>query len=339
MDKEEAGRLFNEADQLYQADEYAQALDVLDRLDAAYPDNRRVMYPRAKCLAAVGRTAEALDLCDRLVNEHGYQKGADLKCLIQERTSEAAEIQVPGMEEDMSLEDLNAANIDDEPSAFTQAPPPVSSGSGRGVLVPVLLLVAVAVIAAAGGGVYVLREQSAGEQAARATAPDSGDDAPPGVAAASASPQSGSAAASLEIDHSGPPELVKVQGGASEGGVNVNVSVEYGVWTDCGSYDCFLEKYRACEPAAIRMQTMGSFIVEYEILGAQAGECQIEMTVVNMPPYPTWQGKSMACPCDNSVDFIKLTEQIGPGGIMNGTVQCDGPLFDAMEATLKQYQQ
>ncbi len=54
------------------------------------------------------------------------------------------------------------------------------------------------------------------------------------------------------------PELITLKRSNSQDGVTVNMNVEYGIWTDCGTYDCFLEKFAACEPAAIRLWLPGS---------------------------------------------------------------------------------
>ena len=139
------------------------------------------------------------------------------------------------------------------------------------------------------------------------------------------------------IDLSVEPELVRAEGGESADGVIVNVSIEFGVWTNCGSYGAFLEKYVACEPAAIRMSAMNIFVQEYRILGVQDGVCRIEVRSVEMPAYESWSGKSMTCACDTSVDFIPMIEQLGPEGILADTVECEGPLFDAIKSTISEF--
>jgi hypothetical protein len=74
-----AKRLFQKSDGLFRGKNYAAALILLDRLDAAFPDTRRIMYPRAMCLAEAGRTEEAIAVCDRLIARHKFMRAADLK--------------------------------------------------------------------------------------------------------------------------------------------------------------------------------------------------------------------------------------------------------------------
>jgi len=186
------------------------------------------------------------------------------------------------------------------------------------------------ILGVGGGGTYfMLNSDETSEDAAPRQA---------GVAAPAAN--QGSQGDPYAIDTSGPPEIVGTQNSSSQGGVTVNASVEFGVWTSTPDYASFIEKFRACEPAAIRMVAMGEMIFEYRILGNDGGQCKLEMRMVKnpIPMFASWVGKSMECPCDNSKDFMRVTEELSPEGIMNGTLQCEGPLFDAMKTTLQQMQ-
>ncbi len=78
MRSREARDKFNEADRLYREKQYADALVVLDDLDKEFPDTKNVLYPRAMCLARVGRFDEALDLCRQLKVEFGDPRGEKL---------------------------------------------------------------------------------------------------------------------------------------------------------------------------------------------------------------------------------------------------------------------
>ena len=142
----------------------------------------------------------------------------------------------------------------------------------------------------------------------------------------------GSGTGNPPIDTAASPEMVTIDKQESQDGISLNASVQFAVWTNCGSYDAFLEKYRACEPAAIRMTTMGTFTMEYHVLGVQDGACRIEVDAVQFPMYEGWSGKSMVCACDPSLDFIAQTEHLNVQGVMNGTADCEGALFDAMTA-------
>jgi tetratricopeptide (TPR) repeat protein len=79
MQPDESQRLYREASQLFQLGSYNSAIEILDRLYAAYPDNPKVLYARALCLKAVGRSGEAVALCDQLIARHQDPKAAKLR--------------------------------------------------------------------------------------------------------------------------------------------------------------------------------------------------------------------------------------------------------------------
>lgn len=78
IERKEAERLFSEADALYRQHSYAESLEILDRLDAAFPNQHRVLFPRARCLAKLGRFQESLAVCRTLVERHDYRKAQPL---------------------------------------------------------------------------------------------------------------------------------------------------------------------------------------------------------------------------------------------------------------------
>lgn len=78
IDRKEAERLFHEADSLYRAQRYADSLDILNRLNDAFPNQHRILFPRARCLAKLGQFQDALTVCQTLVEEHDYDKAKPL---------------------------------------------------------------------------------------------------------------------------------------------------------------------------------------------------------------------------------------------------------------------
>ncbi|GMU91933.1 MAG: hypothetical protein AMXMBFR4_09910 [Candidatus Hydrogenedentota bacterium] len=78
MRSKEAKAKFEEADLLYKAKKYEAALAVLDELDARFPETRNIIYPRAMCLARLGKFDKALDLCQQLKVEFGDPRGDKL---------------------------------------------------------------------------------------------------------------------------------------------------------------------------------------------------------------------------------------------------------------------
>lgn len=152
MDARTARRRFREADQLYRLRRYAEALEILDQLDAAFPNTRNVMLPRARCLRHLGLATEALRLCDQLIERDGDAEAFQLKqrilALGAAPASKGTTSGDPVVRTDPLIPSLDIT-FENAPE-----PPPVPRRGGRGksVLVwvagGVLLLIAVAVTAA-----------------------------------------------------------------------------------------------------------------------------------------------------------------------------------------------
>lgn len=323
MNENEAKALFHQAADVYKDGDHKDALKIFDRLDAAFPNNVLVLYPRARCLAKLGRTDEAVALCDVLITKFGHAPAHELRTALQPEG--APTLAAPQAFEDVAFDALDF-DIDDKLASAFERPAVTKSRQLPSPMVIGGIVVGVAVVFF---GVYAIFGGT--------------DDSGSGSSAGAPPSATGSTTASLDamppIDTSRDPELVRVSRSESSDGVTVNASVEYGVWTNCGSYDTFLAKFAACEPAAIRMTAMGMFVMEYWVLGKKDGVCRIEMRAVKMPMYESWTGKSMTCPCDNSLDFIVMTEQLSPIGVMEGTLHCEGALFDAMKEMMSQYEQ
>ena len=78
MTKEEARDKFKLADRLFNEEQFAPALKVLTELNAAFPDQRNVLYPMARCLTGLGRNGEAIDLADRIARQFDYPPALEL---------------------------------------------------------------------------------------------------------------------------------------------------------------------------------------------------------------------------------------------------------------------
>ena len=74
MDRTEATTRFMKADELYHQGAFREALAIQDELDAAYPGAQRLMRARAETLAKLGRDAESLEICERLLADFNYEK-------------------------------------------------------------------------------------------------------------------------------------------------------------------------------------------------------------------------------------------------------------------------
>lgn len=79
MDTSQATTLFRTADDYFRQNRFPEALQILDRLNESFPDNHRVLYPRAMCLLELGNLNEADVLCDFLLDTLKYERARQLK--------------------------------------------------------------------------------------------------------------------------------------------------------------------------------------------------------------------------------------------------------------------
>ncbi len=84
MDKREAQRLHAEAGEAYLKGDYAGALGILDAINAAFPNNRSILYNRAECLISLKRNDEARELCDYLANVLDHAPARELRDTIKD---------------------------------------------------------------------------------------------------------------------------------------------------------------------------------------------------------------------------------------------------------------
>jgi len=84
MNKREAQRLHAEAGEAYLKGDYAGALSILDAINAAFPNNRSILYNRAECLIALKRNDEARELCDYLANVLDHSPARELRETIKD---------------------------------------------------------------------------------------------------------------------------------------------------------------------------------------------------------------------------------------------------------------
>ena len=85
MDDVAASGKFREADERFRQARYDEALEILRDLAEKFPGNRQVKFPLAKCLAELGQYPEALELCQDLIDAHGYEPAAGLKARMEEK--------------------------------------------------------------------------------------------------------------------------------------------------------------------------------------------------------------------------------------------------------------
>ena len=96
---------------------------------------------------------------------------------------------------------------------------------------------------------------------------------------------------------------------------------------NCGSTDCFTEKFTTCSPATFDA-SMGSVTFHYEIIKPVANGCQLSMKFTRNPS-PTWVNKLMTCTLNNKADFQSELQRV-LGSTQKNT--CSGPLADVIWA-------
>ncbi len=161
MRNKEATALFKEADDLYRQGKAAEALEVLTRLDTAFPNSRNILYPKALCLYDLGRTDEARRVCDVLLTKFRDSRAEQL---VQKMTARAANAAMDPMADLMTLNIL-----DDEPrhAAPAKHPPAPRTVSLRDRLVwPVTILILAAILVFAFANSTAITKEFRGLQAA-----------------------------------------------------------------------------------------------------------------------------------------------------------------------------
>lgn len=67
LDKKEAKKVFQKADELFLQEKYEESLHLLQRLNREFPRQKHIMYSAALCLEQLGRAQESIALCEQLI--------------------------------------------------------------------------------------------------------------------------------------------------------------------------------------------------------------------------------------------------------------------------------
>ncbi|MFO7974415.1 MAG: tetratricopeptide repeat protein [Candidatus Hydrogenedentota bacterium] len=78
MHKREAAQKFQQSKTLFAQKRYPEALILLDELNAAFPNEKHIMYARAMCLAEMQRPLDAMQVCEQAVDMHNDEKSQEL---------------------------------------------------------------------------------------------------------------------------------------------------------------------------------------------------------------------------------------------------------------------
>jgi tetratricopeptide (TPR) repeat protein len=79
---------YRQAIQLIRVGRFEESLHILQEIDAARPDTKNVLYALAVCCEMLGRTGEAVSLCDRLIVKYDHPKAQIIKARIEKAASE-----------------------------------------------------------------------------------------------------------------------------------------------------------------------------------------------------------------------------------------------------------
>lgn len=86
MDAATSHTKFQQADQLFRDGQYQEALTLLEELNQHHPNAKNIMYPAAMCLDKLGRSQEALPLCNHLIQHFQDSRAEALKADIEGRS-------------------------------------------------------------------------------------------------------------------------------------------------------------------------------------------------------------------------------------------------------------
>ncbi len=116
---------YRQAIQLIRVGRFGDSLHILREIDRERPETKNVLYAMAVCCEMLGRTDEALDLCDGLIARHEHAKARLIKARIEKVASE------PDLPKTDPLADLGLRM---PPAGNTEAPSlaaPVSGGEPK----------------------------------------------------------------------------------------------------------------------------------------------------------------------------------------------------------------
>jgi hypothetical protein len=115
-------------------------------------------------------------------------------------------------------------------------------------------------------------------------------------------------------------------GSKIEGSIKIDITQT----VDCGSEDCFKEKFITCQPSTLKADGGLMGVAYYRIIGPDIGGCKMVFKYT-ASPNPDWVNKEMICVFDNKIDFQKSIENTFDG-IMKGSIICSGPLYTILHS-------
>ena len=125
MNNNELYLQYRQAIQLIRVGRFEESLHILQEIDAERPETKNVLYALAVCCEMLGRTDEAVSLCDRLIVKCDHPKAQIIKARIEKAATE------PELPQADLLANLGLRK---PPTATASvSPPPVPAHSGEAV--------------------------------------------------------------------------------------------------------------------------------------------------------------------------------------------------------------
>ncbi len=87
MNNNELYLQYRQAIQLIRIGRHEESFQILTEIDAERPETKNVLYALAVCCEMLGRTDEAVDLCERLIARYDHPKARLIKARIQKAAS------------------------------------------------------------------------------------------------------------------------------------------------------------------------------------------------------------------------------------------------------------
>lgn len=207
MNAEEVKQQFQQAAALFQSQQYQEALQTLDQLDNAVPNNQDIMYFKARVLGVLNRNQEASALCDRLA-ALGDPRGEQLKAALN--VTPAGPPPVP-MAQQTTGAGVPPILPDQDTTPSSYPPPQFAAGRSSNKkmnligfgLMGTLLLAALIVVIVRSGGSKEDKATSPPAQQELASAPTEAGEPPGETAAQADAEESGEAS---EGEGAAPPE-------------------------------------------------------------------------------------------------------------------------------------
>ena len=124
MNNNELYLQYRQAIQLIRVGRYEESLHILQEIDAERPETKNVLYAMAVCCEMLGKTDEAIDLCDRLIAQHEHPKARIIKARIEKAASEP-ELPTVDLLSDLGLSKPPATTVSTPPPPPPPPPPAV----------------------------------------------------------------------------------------------------------------------------------------------------------------------------------------------------------------------